>query len=81
MDALRDFLVRIDGLVAQHDKEGKDCPFVFVFTDETYIHRTHAHAKSYLSENATINRSSSKGERLIILHAITPDGPLWLRLY
>ena len=31
---------------------------------------------SYLGSDSTINRSASKGERLVILHAITPFGPL-----
>jgi hypothetical protein len=61
-----------------HDTLG--CPFVFVFTDETYINKIHASSKSYLSNTSQVSRGSSKGHRLIILHAITLDGPLCERI-
>jgi hypothetical protein len=45
--------------------------------DESYCHNTHASDHSYLpDDNKHIGRSLSKGRRLIILHAITPYGPL-----
>jgi hypothetical protein len=48
-----------------------------VFTDESYVHCTHCGTCSYFRKNdAEMQRARSKGERLIIIHAITPDGPL-----
>ena len=76
MDLLRDFLINFNSLYTKYITLGDECDFIFVFTDETYIHRTHAHKMSYLGSDSTINRSASKGERLVILHAITPFGPL-----
>jgi hypothetical protein len=55
-------------------------PFVFVCTNETYIHQTHALSNSYLGINSTINHLYSKGERLIILQVIAPDGPICERI-
>ena len=44
----------------------------------SYIHQNHAPTESWLKADGDrrVNRSSSKGNRLIILHAITKDGPL-----
>ena len=76
MDLLRDFIISFNRMYTAFNFDPEACDFVFVFTDETYIHRMHAAKNSYLGVDSTINRSSSKGERLIILHAITPFGPL-----
>ena len=73
LEVLEDFLVGLDKYVKLADSgEG----IVFVFTDESYVHNTHCHDYSYLPTDTTINRSSSKGRRLCIIHAITKDGPL-----
>jgi hypothetical protein len=58
MDSLRDFLIKLDGhykiwIMWEEDRE--NCPFVFVFMNEIYIHKTHANAERYLRKNATIN--------------------------
>ena len=48
-----------------------------VYLDESYVHQNHAPAESWLKEDDRhVDRSSSKGKRVIILHAITKDGPL-----
>jgi hypothetical protein len=59
-------------------ESGNTCDLVFVFTDESYIHPTHSVSSSYhhIDSDRRINKSASKGRRLIILHAITRDGPL-----
>jgi hypothetical protein len=80
MDLLRDFIVELDKNYKIWKDDPASCPFVFVFTDETYIHKTHAQSKSYLSKTSQVNRSSSKGQRLVILHAISPHGPLCERV-
>jgi hypothetical protein len=80
MDALRDFLILFNDYYKEWDADQENCPFVFVFTDESYIHRTHATKNSFVHQDTQFNRSSSKGERLIILHAITPYGPLCERI-
>ena len=78
MDLLRDFIISFDDLYKKKVDPTNNSDYVFVFTDETYIHKTHAGKFSYFrsNEDSTINRSSSKGERLIILHAITDTEPL-----
>jgi hypothetical protein len=80
MDSLRDFLISFSSLVEKYDNEGDDCPFTFVFTDETFIYRTHAATHSYFGNESTINKTGNKGLRLIVLHAITPKGQLCVRI-
>ena len=71
--AICNFLVGLDKHVKDIDNGGDG---VLVFTDESYIHQGHASAYSYFGDDNTINRKSGKGRRLIILHAITKNGPL-----
>jgi hypothetical protein len=76
LKAIREFLISLDKYVRAIENGNQD-GMVFVFTDESYVHNTHALDHSYLQNGKEhIARSSSKGRRLIILHAITPDGPL-----
>jgi hypothetical protein len=51
---------------------------IIVYFDESYVHQNHAPTESWLKEDGDrhVERSSSKGKRVIILHAITKDGPL-----
>ena len=51
---------------------------VIVYMDESYVHQNHALGMSWVKEGekAEVGRSTSKGKRLIIVHAITKDGPL-----
>ncbi len=51
---------------------------IIVYLDESYVHQNHAPTESWLKEGGDrhVERSSSKGKRVIILHAITNDGPL-----
>jgi hypothetical protein len=66
----------------QHDLVYKsilsgDSDCVYVFTDESYVHQSHALDHSYLpKDDKAIERKTGKGGRLIILHPITTDGPL-----
>ena len=43
---------------------------------QSYIHQNHSPNESWIQEHSTVERESSKGRRLIILHAITKLGPL-----
>eukprot|EP01047_Picozoa_sp_COSAG01_P026436 COSAG01_NODE_1704_length_9434_cov_159.120193_3_plen_435_part_00 len=55
---------------------------ICVYLDESYLHQYHAAAFSWLKfepDGAHINRGNSSGKRLIMLHAITKDGPLVTR--
>lgn len=77
MDLLRDYLIKFDKLYKEFIKDEENCPFVFVFTDESYIHRNHSKEKTYLREGCPdFNGKSSNGERLVIMHAITHKGVL-----
>ena len=52
---------------------------MLVYTDESYLHQNHAPGKSWISMNKdgdVIDRGTSRGRRLVMLHAITRDGPL-----
>ena len=71
---LRDF-----GRALKLEREGKA---VLVYTDESYLHQNHCPGKSWISkdkEGNIVDRVTSKGRRLIMLHAITKDGPLVTR--
>ena len=50
--------------------------YVLVYMDESYVHDTHSAKKSWVGEDNHINKSASKGKRLIIINAITAFGPL-----
>lgn len=50
---------------------------VLVFMDESYVHNTHALKNSWVPQKENhINKSASKGRRLVIVHAISQFGPL-----
>lgn len=76
--AIRDYLIALNRYVKGIENGTSDC--VFVFTDESYININHGQKRSYLPKNQqdenTITRKSGRGRRLIMLHAITVDGPL-----
>jgi hypothetical protein len=80
MDLLRSFLIEFNNLYSIWIANPDDCDFIFVFTDESYIHQTHSNKCSYIpidkKKECKVVRSSSKGQRLIIMHAITTFGPL-----
>jgi hypothetical protein len=77
LEDIRKYLIQLDRYVKEIES-GNPNNYVFVFTDESYVHDTHCQHNSYFADNSDgrINKSSSKGRRLIILHAITRDGPL-----
>ena len=49
---------------------------VVAFTDETYIHQNHSPLESWVKKEhqRRVGRTSAKGKRLIVLHAISKDG-------
>eukprot|EP00048_Salpingoeca_helianthica_P009572 m.137437 g.137437 ORF g.137437 m.137437 type:complete len:612 (+) comp14898_c0_seq4:228-2063(+) len=51
---------------------------VLVYMDESYLHHHHAFDAGYypVSKDERLARTSGRGRRLIIVHAITKDGPL-----
>ena len=73
-DLLRDYIIEFDKIVTM--LEQPDCNFIHVFTDESYCLQNHSNKCSYVNDKSVINKSSSKGQRLIILHAITHKRPL-----
>ncbi|CAN0240511.1 unnamed protein product, partial [Ectocarpus fasciculatus] len=49
---------------------------VIVYTDESYINVYHKQEKTWFKSGEKSEHSTGKGKRLIIVHAITKDGPL-----
>ena len=47
-----------------------------VFIDESYVHKGHGQSNSFFDDKGEFSKSAGKGTRLIMLHAITEDGPL-----
>ena len=75
LKAIRDFLIDFDKIVK--DMETGTSDYVFAWMDESYVHNTHSQEYSYIAEGEEhIERTGSKGKRLVILHAITMDGPV-----
>jgi hypothetical protein len=75
LKAIRDFSIQHDLVYKSILSGGSD--YVYVFTDESYMHQSYAMDHSYLpKDNKAIERKTGKGRRLIILHAITTDGPV-----
>ena len=77
-EALRNFLITLDKL-EKMKADGNSENVVYVFMDESYVHENHQSKYSYLTKDEVDNGtdwSTGKGKRLIILHAITEDGPL-----
>ena len=78
LDVIRNYLIKLDEY-KKSIANGED--IIMVYTDEPYVHTTHSRRFSYVSQkDKTINRSASKGRRLIILHAISDKGPLCERV-
>ena len=75
MEVIRDFLIEYDKIAKLID-QGE--PYEFVYMDESYCHNTHASSDSWAPTvgDTHVNRSTSKGKRLCIIHAITKDGPM-----
>ena len=80
MDAIRDYLIKLNHFHLLKKQYGDDCDFVQVCTDETFLHPTHANSHSYLGEDSVVDKSNNKGRRLIVIHAISEDGPLCERI-
>lgn len=75
-ERIREFIIDYNE-VHCHIRDGNEKKYVFVYIDESYVHQNHCSDFSYGRDHEDeINRGSGKGRRLIILHAITKDGPL-----
>jgi len=76
LKSIRDYLIALD----RYEKimRRNDHNLVYVFMDESFVHKNHRSQYGYLSKsNPHIEGvSGSKGRRLCILHAMTCDGPL-----
>lgn len=74
IDQIRDYLIDLSKWL----KEEEEGDAVLVYTDETYCHTNHSDSHSWHLNTGRPNRnkSSSRGRRIIIMHAITKDGPL-----
>lgn len=78
---IRPFLVEIDRAV----KEDKHGNAVIVYMNESLVHQAHGSADSYffMDREGVVDdgfgRTSRKGLRLIMVHAITKDSPLVTR--
>lgn len=74
--SVREYLVSLDQYT-KHINSGNDKGYVLVYTDESYVHKSHNVGRSYtIKGKENVGRQSGKGRRLVILHAITADGPL-----
>lgn len=76
MDLLRDYLISLNDLYKRWIVDPVGCEFIFVFTDESYIHKGERNTKSYSKEGEFVAIKESKGTRLILLHAISCFGLL-----
>ena len=76
---IKKFLIGLDQYLI--GMEGGESNYEFVFTDEPYVNVNHGQKKSYLPKDkekeSELVAKSGKGRRLVILHAITKEGP-WL---
>jgi transposase len=73
-ELLRNYLIKLNDLVK--GKEDPACDYVLCFTDESYCHQNHVGKKSFCKKDSVINRTTSKGTRIIILQAMTEKEPL-----
>ena len=69
---IRKFVVEMHRARVMED----DGTHVVAFTDETYIHQNHSPLESWVKKEhqRRVGRTSAKGKRLIVLHAISKDG-------
>ena len=67
---IRRFVIEMHQALKEQEKG--EC--VIVFTDETYIHQNHSPLMSWVkSGDRSVEKTTSKGKRLIVLHAITTE--------
>ena len=75
---MRNYLVKLDFYV-KRQSNGDDSR-VFVFTDEFYVNTNHGVKCSYVSSDknnpSETKIKTGKGRQLVIMHAITLEGPL-----
>lgn len=75
---IRRFLAEMGGALSQEEAETA----VIVYMEESFVHQLHGSAYSYffIDQDGVVQdgmgRTSGKGLRVIMVHAITKDGPL-----
>ena len=78
---IRRFLIEMAHAVKQEDAKEA----VIVYMDESFVHQLHGSAYSYFFTDKDgvvqdgMGRKSGKGQRMIMVHAITKEGPLVTR--
>jgi hypothetical protein len=78
LNVIRNCLIRLDEYV-KAIASGEE--IIMVYMDELYVHMTHSERCLYVKKKYdTINKSAWKGQRVIILHAISDKGPLCERV-
>jgi hypothetical protein len=73
IDAIRNFLIRLDQhavVMADNDDVIPAC------TDESHLHNNNSLGMSHCANKELMGKSASEGKRLVIPHAMTPNGPL-----
>ena len=72
INQIRHFLLQYDRVL----KEQAAGRAIIVYMDESYCHQNHYRGLCWHKKNGTVIRPRGKGQRIIILHAVTKDGPL-----
>ena len=78
---IRRFLIEMNDALAQEN----EVRAIIVYMDENFVHQLHASAYSYFERDnkgvvhGGFGRTSGKGQRMIMVHAITKHGPLVTR--
>jgi hypothetical protein len=76
-DLLCTFLIEYGKIIKVINQDMKNFWFVPVATDESYIHYNHNNKYLYMKKiKVQVGRSNKKGQRRIIMHAITPKDPI-----
>ena len=77
----RKFIIEMDRALKMQDATWDEAgvmsvngEYVIVFTDETKIHQNHSPGTSWVNKTREVGKTTSKGKRLIVLHAITMGG-------
>ena len=71
----RQFLIEYSAALKQQDQDGTH---ILVYMDESYVHQRHSANYTWASpSDPVVHSGSGKGNRLIIVHAISRDGLLF----
>ena len=77
VERIRDHLTKLDE-IRKHVEAGDEEKCVEVCFDKSHVNQNHSNDKSCVDavKGSNIEKKSGKGKRLVILHAVTEDGPL-----